>query len=105
MTSEREARQTIDSMLEASGWQIQNFAERATDASLGVAVREFQLQDDQSADYLLFVNEVAVGIIEAKKEGMTLGGALQQAEAIPRQSPRHLVNIAGVSLFIRIYRH
>ena len=54
MTPEAEARQTIDSMLEASGWQIQNFAERATDASLGVAVREFQLQDDQSADYLLF---------------------------------------------------
>ena len=105
MTPEAEARQTIDSMLEASGWQIQNYAERATDTSLGVAVREFQLQDDQSADYLLFVNEVAVGIIEAKKEGMTLGGALQQAERYRAQSPGHLDNIARVPLFIRIYRH
>ena len=80
MTHERDARQTIDSMLEASGWHIQYYAEHATDASLGVAVREYPLQDDQSADYLLFINEVAVGILEAKKEGMTLGGALQQAE-------------------------
>ena len=82
-------------MLEASGWQIQNFAERATDASLGVAVREFQLQDDQSADYLLFVNEVAVGIIEAKKEGMTLGGALQQAERYRASFPDTLTTLQG----------
>ncbi len=95
MTPEAEARQTIDSMLEASGWQIQNFAERATDASLGVAVREFQLQDDQSADYLLFVNEVAVGIIEAKKEGMTLGGALQQAERYRASFPDTLTTLQG----------
>ena len=95
MTSEREARQTIDSMLEASGWQIQNYAERATDTSLGVAVREFQLQDDQSADYLLFVNEVAVGIIEAKKEGMTLGGALQQAERYRASLPDTLTTLQG----------
>ena len=42
-------------MLEESGWQIQNYAERETDASLGVAIREYLLQDDQRADYLLFL--------------------------------------------------
>ena len=95
MALEREARQTIDSMLEASGWQIQGWTERATHASLGVAVREYPLSDDQSADYLLFINEVAVGIIEAKKEGMALGGALQQAERYHSSLPSSLPILQG----------
>ena len=95
MTHERDARHNIDSMLVESGWKIQNYAERATDASLGVAVREYPLQDDQSADYLLFINEVAVGILEAKKEGMTLGGALQQAERYHASLPDTLPTLQG----------
>ncbi len=95
MKNERDARQNIDSMLEASGWQIQNYAERATDAPLSVVVREYPLQDDQSADYLLFINEVAVGIIEAKKEGKTLGGALQQAERYHASLPDTLPTLQG----------
>ncbi len=95
MTPEREARQTIDSMLRESKWKIQNYAERAIDASLGVAVREYPLQDEQQADYLLFINEVAVGILEAKKEGMTLGGALQQAERYHASLPDTLSTLQG----------
>ena len=95
MTPEAEARQTIDNMLEASGWHIQNYAERATDASLGVAVREYPLSDDQSADYLLFINEVAVGILEAKKEGMTISGALQQAKRYHSSLPSPLPVLQG----------
>ena len=53
-------------MLEAAGWQIQNYAERDTDAALGVAVREYRLRADQRADYLLFIGGVAIGVIEAK---------------------------------------
>ena len=55
MTPEAKARQTIDSMLEASGWQIQNYTESATDSSLGVAVREYPLENKQRADYLLLL--------------------------------------------------
>ena len=95
MTPEARARQTIDSMLEASGWHIQNYTERATDASLGVAIREYPLSNDQSADYLLFINEVAVGILEAKKEGMTLSGALQQAERYHSSLPSPLPILQG----------
>ncbi|MYI92973.1 DEAD/DEAH box helicase, partial [Candidatus Poribacteria bacterium] len=98
MTPEAEARQTIDSMLEASGWQIQNYAERETDASFGVAVREYLLQDEQQADYLLFINAVAVGILEAKKEGMTLGGAMQQAERYHASLPDTLTTLLGCPL-------
>lgn len=82
-------------MLEAVGWHIQNYAERDIDAALGVAVREYPLQNDQSADYLLFMNGVAVGVIEAKKEGVTLGGALQQAERYRSSFPDTLLTLQG----------
>ena len=95
MTPENRARRNIDKMLEASGWQIQNYAGHDTAAAIGVVVREYPLQDDQSADYLLFINGVAVGIIEAKKEGMTLGGALQQAERYRSSLPDTLTTLQG----------
>ena len=82
-------------MLEAAGWQIQNHAGHDTAAARGVAVREYPLKDNQSADYLLFINRVAVGIIEAKKEGMTLGGALQQAERYRSSLPDTLSILQG----------
>lgn len=95
MTPERKARQTIDRMLEESGWQIQNYAERETDVSLGVAVREYPLQDDQSADYLLFINAVAVGIVEAKPKGTTVSGPMQQAERYHASLPDTLSTLQG----------
>ena len=95
MTPEAEARQTIDSMLEASGWQVQNYVESDTDDSLGIAVREYPLQDEQRADYLLFVNNVAVGIVEAKPEGTTVSGPMQQAERYHASLPDTLTTLQG----------
>ena len=79
-------------MLKAAGWQIQDYAERDTDAALGVAVREYRLRADQRADYLLFIGGVAVGVIEAKPEGTTLSGALQQTERYRASLPDELPN-------------
>ena len=79
-------------MLEAAGWHIQNYAERDTDAALGVAVREYRLRGNQRADYLLFISGVAIGVIEAKPEGTTLSGALQQAERYRANLPDDLPN-------------
>ena len=95
MTPENRARRNIDSMLEATGWHIQNHAECDINAALGVAVREYPLRDDQSADYLLFINGVVIGVIEAKKEGMTLSGALQQAERYRSSFPDTLTTLQG----------
>ena len=92
MTPEKKARRNIDKMLEAAGWQIQDYAERDTDAALGVAVREYRLRADQRADYLLFIGGVAIGVIEAKPEGVTLSGALQQAERYRASLPDDLPN-------------
>ena len=90
MTPERKARQTIDSMLKAAGWRVQNYTGHDTEAALGVAVREYLLKGDQRADYLLFINGAAVGVIEAKPEGTTLSGALQQAERYRASLPDNL---------------
>ena len=93
MTPEQRARRNIDNMLEAAGWRIQNYADRDTGAALGVAVREYPLANTQRADYLLFVNRLAVGFIEAKREGTTLTGAAQQVRRyranIPAGLPTH----------------
>ena len=50
-------------------------------AGRGVAVREFKLTTGHGfADYLLFVDGKAVGVLEAKPEGHTLSGVEVQAE-------------------------
>ena len=90
MTPEQRARHNIDNMLEASGWHVQNHAGHDLSAAGGVAVREYPLRFDQRADYLLFINETAVGVIEAKPEGTTLSGALQQAGRYRASLPNNL---------------
>lgn len=66
MTPETKARQEIDKHLEQAGWRVQDMRQLNLGASLGVAVREFPT-DTGPADYVLFVNRVAVGVIEAKR--------------------------------------
>ena len=90
MTPEQRARRNIDRMLEASGWRIQNYAERDTAATRDVVVREYPLANAQRADYLMFVDGLAVGFIEAKKEGTTLSGAAQQASRYQANIPAGL---------------
>lgn len=66
-TPEQIARDHIDKQLLASGWIIQDKKKINLIAALGVAVREYQT-DIGPADYVLFVDKKAVGIIEAKRE-------------------------------------
>ena len=63
MTPEEDARQEIDRLLEAAKWQVQDYKNLNLGAALGVAIREFPLESGR-ADYLLFVDRVAVGAIE-----------------------------------------
>ena len=64
---EQIARDKIDALLAEAGWVVQRPNEINFGASLGVAVREFQT-DVGPVDYALFVNQKAVGVIEAKPE-------------------------------------
>ncbi len=64
---EVKARQLIDQKLERAGWTIQDMKQINLGASLGIAVREYPT-DTGPADYVLFVNREAVGVIEAKRD-------------------------------------
>ncbi len=83
MTPEAKARQQIDLKLQHAGWVVQDVKELNLSAALGVAVREYPT-DTGPADYVLFVNRHAVGVIEAKKD--TAGEVLTVAES---QSERY----------------
>lgn len=78
---EQQARERIDAQLIAAGWAVQSRDAVNLHAARGVAVREFHLLPGHGiADYLLFVDGRAVGVIEAKKEGETLAGVEIQTE-------------------------
>ena len=79
-TPEEQARETIDASLEAAGWRVQDRAALNLDAARGVAVREFSLKTGY-ADYLLFADRKAVGVVEAKPAGTTLSGAVFPTES------------------------
>jgi type I restriction enzyme R subunit len=63
---EQRAREQIDASLVEAGWVIQDRAEMNLAASKGVAVREFPMATGHGfADYMLFVDGNAVGILGA----------------------------------------
>lgn len=72
---EQAARQKIDEALTQAGWVVLDRDLTNLSAGRGVAVREFKLASGYGyADYLLFVDGKAVGVVEAKPEGHTLTG-------------------------------
>jgi len=74
------AREAIDAALSAASWAVQDFAALNLHAARGGAVREFPLAKGHGfADYLLYVDGQAAGMIEAKKAGTTLSGVEPQA--------------------------
>ena len=89
---EEKARQVIDNLLEAAGWKIQNLNELNLGAALGVAVREFPLKTG-AADYLLFADRKAIGVIEAKAEGTTLSGVADQSAKYTAGVPENLPKV------------
>jgi type I restriction enzyme R subunit len=64
---EQLARDQIDAKLAEAGWCVQSKDKINFNAGRGIAVREYQT-DIGPADYALFVDHKAVGVIEAKPE-------------------------------------
>jgi type I restriction enzyme R subunit len=75
---EAESRLYIDKQLDACGWVIQDKDRLNLFASVGVAVREMDTSTGP-ADYMLFIDGKACGIIEAKREGANLGKVAEQS--------------------------
>ncbi len=75
MTPEDQARKNIDDLLMKAGWHIYNYKDANIHANRGVVVRHFPLSEGHGeADYLLYIDGAAAGVIEAKKECTTLKG-------------------------------
>ncbi len=94
-TPEELAREQIDRMLEESGWVVQDLAEANVSAGRGVAIRSFPLRSGHGfADYLLYVDGKAAGVVEAKRQGSTLTGVEVQSgkysEGLPAGFPAHV---------------
>ncbi len=85
------ARATIDRQLTDAGWAVQDPGAVNLHAARGVAVREFPLRQGHGfADYLLYVDRKAVGVVEAKREGSTLTGVEGQATKYSTGLPQHV---------------
>ncbi len=88
MTCEAHAREVIDQLLTKAGWLVQDVKKTNIFSGRGVAIREFPLKSGHGfADYLLYVDGKAVGVIEAKKTGTTLSGVETQSEKYSKGLP------------------
>jgi len=90
LTPEARARREIDKQLEACGWVVQSMKELNLYEAPAVAVREFPMTGGDEADYLLFIDGLATGVVEAKKEGETLTGVELQSDKYGKGLPRSL---------------
>ena len=85
------ARENIDHLLSAAGWHVCDMADANIHAARGVALREFPLDSGYGfADYLLYVDGKAAGVIEAKKQGATLTGVEVQSSRYAKGLPASL---------------
>ena len=87
MTPEQKTRKRIDELLQFAGWDVQDREgmNLFDPTKPGVAVREAYLKTGY-ADYLLFVDGRALGVVEAKKVGVPLSG-------VEAQSARYAVGL------------
>ncbi|HEX9952155.1 MAG TPA: hypothetical protein VGB53_10330 [Rubricoccaceae bacterium] len=68
MHPEAKARVEINALLAAAGWAVQDHKRMNLSNGPGVVVLEFPFQTG-AADYLLFVDRKAIGVIEAEPGG------------------------------------
>lgn len=88
MTPEEDVRRLVDAMLQEAGWVVHDYGQLNPAAGTGVVIREFPFRRGV-ADYILKVNRKAVGVIEAKPVGNTLGG-------VDWQSGKYVNNLPNI---------
>jgi len=98
MNPEQEARQVIDTSLGDAGWIVQDYKRLDLSAGRGVAVSEVTLKAGR-CDYLLLVDRVPVGIIEAKKAGTTLSTVADQSAHYGENLPDLFQNTGPLPFF------
>jgi type I restriction enzyme R subunit len=102
VSAEQAARQTIDKLLAQAGWAVQDFKQADIHAARGVVIREFVLNEWHGfADYLLYVDGMAAGVVEAKKQGAALTSVEIQSAWYAQGLPAALPAAAGVVCELR----
>ena len=90
MTPEEKARQKIDQWFAEAGWKVIN-REDYEPTSTAVAIREGLLKGNLEADYFLFINGKAVGVLEAKREDVdALSDKVCEQAALYAKSVPHI---------------
>ncbi|MGH3843615.1 MAG: type I restriction-modification enzyme R subunit C-terminal domain-containing protein [Pseudonocardiaceae bacterium] len=105
LAAEQHARVLIDRQLVAAGWLVQDRKELNLFAGGGVAVRETIMAPGHGrADYLLYIDKRAVGVIEAKPVGTPLSGVEWQsakyAQGLPVEIRRRALTVDGKLPFV-----
>lgn len=84
MTPEEQARLKIDKQLIDAGWDIVSRNEYVPKST--AAVKESLMQGNTESDYLLFIDDKAIAVVEAKAENNNLG------ETVAEQAERYSAN-------------
>ena len=80
MKPEEKARVIIDRMFEEAGWKVVDRDKYAPNMT-AVAIREGLMVGNREADYLLFLNGKAVGVLEAKRIETDINSDIVQEQA------------------------
>src|SRR5437588_7528075 len=83
------AREKIDVLLSHCGWVIQDYKQLDLSVARGMAIREVRLKKGR-CDYLLLIDRKPIGIIEAKKAGVTLSSVADQSGIYAENLPDFL---------------
>jgi type I restriction enzyme R subunit len=81
------ARIEIDRLLSEAGWLVVDRDQANIFAGRGIAIREVSIPGAGEADYLLIADKRAIGIIEAKAQGITPSGVEPQTKAYAEGMP------------------
>lgn len=78
---EEKARENIDRQLQDAGWKVVKRSDYEADQQ-AQAVCEALTKGNHEADYMLFLNDVAVGVIEAKRADIQLDRSDHMAQVV-----------------------
>ena len=87
MTPEEKARVKIDRMFHYAGWKIVDREHYNPDCT-AVAIKEGLLKHNLEADYFLFINGKAVGVLEAKRKEVDV-----HSESVCQQAAKYVNNV------------
>ena len=81
MLPEEKSRIKIDQWFYDAGWEVVN-RDQYTPTSTAVAIREGLLKGNLEADYFLFINGKAVGVLEAKREEVDVSSGIVSDQVV-----------------------